>query len=115
MTRRRHRPEDDSGYISRRQAAAEAGVHYNSIRAWERAGVLSSFKTKVGQREEVRIRVDDLNEVLARRGGAGINARTRPKRPEELNDELEDARRRIARLEGENAALRNVIERYMSR
>lgn len=66
--------------IGRRDAAERAQVHYNTIRLWEGAGLLDPLRERVGRREEVRYRVDQLDEVAAaqreKRGAAPAGAST---------------------------------------
>lgn len=56
-------PTPDDDLIGRRDAAELAGVHYNTIRLWENAGLLEPSKVTVGRRTEVRYRRDELEAV----------------------------------------------------
>ena len=59
---RRH--SDGEEVVTRREAAELAGVHYNTIRSWEKEGLLNV--TRIGSR--VWIRLDELLGVIAGRG-----------------------------------------------
>jgi hypothetical protein len=61
-----------TGWLTREQAATYAGVHYNTIRLWERSGGLRTVK-----RPRVRgtlIDSRDLNRLMAERSVAGAPA-----------------------------------------
>ena len=47
--------------LSRREAARRAGVHYNTIKSWEKSGRLPS--TRIGKR--IWIKVADLDKAVA--------------------------------------------------
>ncbi|MBA2725427.1 MAG: hypothetical protein H0U53_05505 [Actinobacteria bacterium] len=108
----------DDVLLSRRQAAASAGVHYNSIRAWEKAGLLRAERHQVGRRQEVRIHLEDLERLLRTRSeqmghsSSRGRAATRPT-AEEQDGGTRPLRERIAALEGENRLLRELLERYL--
>ena len=57
----------DVDMLTRQEAADRAGVHYNTIRLWESQRRLTPARVKVGRREEVRIRADQLDELVAAR------------------------------------------------
>lgn len=82
--------------VTRRQAATIAGVHYNTVRLWERHGRIHPRRAPNG---EMMIDVRELEEIMRDRGT------TQP-----------DDRSRIAALEAENKLLREqlavVSERY---
>lgn len=54
------------GWLTRQQAAERAGVHYNTIRIWERSGLLGTQKH--GARN--LLSADDLDRVVRDRGAA---------------------------------------------
>jgi excisionase family DNA binding protein len=101
--------------LSRREAAELAGVHYNSIRAWEKGGELKSERHTIGRREEVRIRKRDLEAFLnlhdsKRRGTSpprvqGTSSSNPTTKPD--FEELSGTRERIVALEAENRVLRH--------
>jgi hypothetical protein len=107
--------------LSRREAADLAGVHYNSIRGWEKSGALKTERTKVGGREEVRINRGDLEELLDRKGRRPrpsselATERSAQRRGDPTPAALTSARERIVALEAENRVLREVLERYLDR
>lgn len=53
----------ESGWLTRRQAAALGGVHYNTVRLWERGG---QVRTKTRGRETL-VNEQDLRGLLARK------------------------------------------------
>lgn len=57
-------PAIPAGWITRRQAAARAGVHYNTVRIWERTGKVST--SSLGN--QTLISEDDFKAVVADRG-----------------------------------------------
>jgi len=75
-------------WLSRTQAAQRAGVHRNSIIAWEDKGLLRTRRVPGPTGERVVIRAEDLERALA-------------SRPEQVTKP-----ERIAALEAENAYLR---------
>lgn len=77
--------------VTRREAAAIAGVHYNTVRLWERTGRIRPRRATNG---DVLIDARELEEVMRERG-AGIP----------------DDRSRIAALEAENRLLREQLAR----
>lgn len=54
--------------LSRREAATYCGVHYNTIRQWERQGRITPRRVMAGGVEEVRIPLDQLTTILEERG-----------------------------------------------
>ncbi|HEX9775996.1 MAG TPA: hypothetical protein VGB83_10515 [Actinomycetota bacterium] len=67
------RPRALQGWVTREQAAAKAGVHYNTVRQWEQAGNIRTRK-QVGSRT-LLLSLADLDRVLAQRSGlAGLAA-----------------------------------------
>lgn len=75
-------PAATPGWISRQEAAQRAGVHYNTVRQWEQAGLLKTTR-KTGVRGSL-ISIEDLQRVLGERatvagaavsvGGGGADA-----------------------------------------
>jgi hypothetical protein len=57
-------------YLTRRQAARRAGVTYNTIMLWERAGRLHPAAFGRGRHERFYIRVSELNAVINQEGPA---------------------------------------------
>ena len=54
--------------LTRREAARYVGVHYNTIRLWERQGRITPERVMAGGVEEVRIPIDQLTEIMTSRG-----------------------------------------------
>jgi excisionase family DNA binding protein len=52
----------DDGYVSVAEAAAEVGVHGDTIRRWADAGRLTAYRTPTGHR---RFKVADVRALLA--------------------------------------------------
>ena len=57
-------PNTDERMLNRHQAAMRAGVTYQTIRLWERAGRL--HPVRVGGSEEPMISVSELDQATAR-------------------------------------------------
>ena len=53
--------------LTRKQAAARAGVHINTVRLWERSGRVRTERVKVGSRTEVRISAEEIAQVISER------------------------------------------------
>jgi DNA-binding transcriptional MerR regulator len=91
--------------MSRREAAAVAGVHYNTVRGWERDGRLRTKRVLGSTGPEVHVSVDDLETITAER----------PSRPtaeftqDEAVREVQRLREANAQLQGEVNALRSVL------
>lgn len=108
--------------LSRREAAAYAGVHYNTIRLWEQRGRLEPERVTVNGVEEVRIPIAQLEELMQERDEV-TTARSRP-RPtftspenarlwaalEKLEVENSKLSTRCQLLEQENSTLRERLE-----
>jgi hypothetical protein len=58
----------DGNWLSRQDAAARAGVHYNTIRQWEQQGLLGT--TKRGGRRGSLLSAQDLDRFMAERRGS---------------------------------------------
>lgn len=87
--------------LTRQEAARRAGVHVNSIRLWEKKGLLNPIRSGSPGLEEVRILEAELDEVMSSRSPRGPRAGSR----------VIQLERRVAALEAENALLREEIER----
>jgi DNA-binding transcriptional MerR regulator len=83
------------GYITRREAAARAGVHENSIRNWEEKGLLKTQRQPRGSEYIVLVEIASLDKILQER--------------HESRTHLSDNERVIV-LETENRELRNRLE-----
>jgi len=76
LSQRQRRREASGGWITRREAARRAGVHYNTIRHWEQTGRLRRSK-RVGSRGAM-INATDLERLAgggratAMDGGADV-------------------------------------------
>ncbi len=81
--------------VPRREAARLAGVHYNTIRLWERQGYL---ETSRGDGGDIMVSLEQLEDVIRRRkeGAGAIDAP------------------RIAALEAENRLLREERDRLVT-
>lgn len=107
--------------LSRRESAEYAGVHYNTIRLWERSGKIHPTRVIVHGVPEVRISIAELEQVR----GDRPETQKRPRPPaleknpeamrvwsalEKLEDEAQKLRSKTARLEAENAHLLERLE-----
>jgi transposase len=94
-----------SRWLTRREAAARAGVHYNTVRGWERDGRLRTKRVPGLTGPQVQVSLDDLDAITAER----------PLRPpahlthEEALHEVDRLREANAELQGEVNALRRVL------
>jgi len=78
---------DTKTMMTRREAAKYAGVHYNTVRLWEKQGRITPERVMVGGVEEVRISVEQLTAIIDERGtGSGTSLLLRP---ESLGDSVE--------------------------
>jgi hypothetical protein len=68
----RQRRSGAGAWITREQAAREAGVHYNTIRQWEQAGLLRMVKQS-GTRGAL-VSAADLGRIVAERAGGARDA-----------------------------------------
>jgi hypothetical protein len=59
--------EDADRFVTRRQAATEAGVHYNSIRSWTKAGLVRCQRARHGGVEMELVHLGDVLKVAAER------------------------------------------------
>lgn len=94
-----------SRWLSRREAAARAGVHYNTVRGWERDGRLRTKRVPGLTGPQVQVSVDDLDAITADR---------LPRLPSQLTHEealheVDRLREANAELQGEVNALRRVL------
>ena len=83
------------GYITRREAAARAGVHENSIRNWEERGILKTREVPRGTQHIVLIEAESLDAHIRERQAAQTS--------------MSDSDR-LAMVEAENRELRNRLE-----
>lgn len=58
--------------LTRDEAARRAGVHYNTIRLWERTGRLQPQRVRVGFRWEIRITAADLERAMEERSSSEV-------------------------------------------
>jgi uncharacterized C2H2 Zn-finger protein len=73
LSQRQRRREASGGWLTRREAARRAGVHYNTIRHWEKTGRLR--RSKAGGQKGAMVSADDLARLRAGDGRtAGGNA-----------------------------------------
>jgi uncharacterized C2H2 Zn-finger protein len=75
LSGRQRRRESSGAWLTRREAARRAGVHYNTIRHWERGGRLRVSR-KAGTRGTL-VNAGDLDGLVGggRRGAGGGDAR----------------------------------------
>ena len=66
---KRRRASVGGAWLTREQAAARAGVHYNTIRQWEQGGLLRKTK-KPGVRGAL-VSAGDLGKIIADRSATG--------------------------------------------
>lgn len=98
----RHMTDQRSEWLSRREAAALAGVHYNTVRGWERDGKLRTKTFPGPSGPEVHVAREDLDQLIAERP---------PREPRtSADEELARYREEVARLQGEIAVLRERID-----
>lgn len=69
LSQRQRRREASGGWLTRREAARRAGVHYNTIRHWEKTGRLRRAKASGGK--GAMVSADDLAKL---RAGTGRSA-----------------------------------------
>jgi DNA-binding transcriptional MerR regulator len=101
-------------YVNREEAARLAGVHWNTIRLWERTGRLTPKREMQGDKARVMIPLSQLQVIIEERGaGRAASGLTQ--------DQMTDLRSTIARLEAELessrerlAELRNERDRLLS-
>lgn len=93
--------EERQKTLSRREAAAYAGVHYNTIRQWEDRELLHPVRVMVGRVEEVRIPLDELEKL--------VRDRPEPQKPATTEQEL---RIENAALRAEVQGLREQVQTY---
>jgi MerR-like DNA binding protein len=79
-------------YITRSEAARRAVVHVNTIRDWERRGLVRTKRIATPSGEQVHIAVPDLERVIT-------------ERPSRRKTELEECRERLATVEAERDRL----------
>ena len=102
------------GYVDREEAAQLAGVHWNTIRLWERTGRVHPKREMRGAKERVLIPLSELQAIIDTRGAKYA--------PAPNHDQISSLRESIARLEAELGAsrerlteLRNERERLLDR
>jgi DNA-binding transcriptional MerR regulator len=88
------------GWVSRREAARMARVHYNTIRSWERQEWLRTKDVPGPSGREIHVSIADLKKVLA----------GRPERPAEA-PAVDRLAPEIRELQRENLALREEVAR----
>jgi hypothetical protein len=90
--------------LSRREAAARAGVRYTTVRGWERDGRLRTKRVPGLTGPQVQVSLDDLDAITADRP---------PRLPSQLTHEealhVDRLREANAELQGEVNALRRVL------
>jgi DNA-binding transcriptional MerR regulator len=99
--------------ISRSEAAKRYGRHYNTIRKWEKKGLVTPQRIMVNGVEEVRLPVAELDAVAARMGGTSDDvdaARPTTEESWEQYEELQRFRRDNAALEATVELLREQVE-----
>lgn len=96
---------EDTRWITRREAARLAGVHYNTIKLWESSGRLHPRRVTVENVEEVRLDLGELQAVIAQRQKTD-EPEERPTVPEsQLWEAYEASTARIIELERNKAGL----------
>jgi len=119
---------EETRTMSRREAAAFLGVHYNTIRSYEERGMLTPQRVKLGGIEEVRYSVEEVRalteDVAVKRARVGAGSGGLPVLPEgapaeqrELMNLLfaeqsQNTRLRVelAQCEGEREGLRELVQ-----
>jgi ATP-dependent exoDNAse (exonuclease V) alpha subunit len=72
VSQRQRRRETSGGWVTRREAARRAGVHYNTVRHWERTGRLRRSKRAGSQ--GAMVSATDLDRLMGRGRAAGSAA-----------------------------------------
>src|SRR5437762_3518231 len=80
--------------LSRREAADLAGVHTNTVLAWERNGLIKVARVRVRGKQETRIPRAELERVLREQGKS---VRRRADRRQPIDDEANAVESRVAR------------------
>ena len=80
-------------YVTREEAATLAGVHWNTIRLWERTGRVHPKREMRGAKERVLIPLSELQAIIDTRGAKYA--------PAPNHDQIASLRESIARLEAE--------------
>lgn len=92
--------------MSRREAAQRAGVHANTLAAWERKGLIKARRVRVKGREETRIPAAELERVLRNGDRRDEKPAVVESPPPRLRFRSRDERARAARV----AAIRRADE-----
>lgn len=101
VSQRQARREAEGGWVTRQEAARRAGVHYNTIRHWERAGKLRTAR-RAGHRGAM-INASDLQ-----RAASGTPPRSDDARIDALEERFNEL---VAGLESLVAAARRPSRR----
>jgi hypothetical protein len=80
------RPQIPAGWLTRREVASKAGVHYNTVRIWERAGKVRT--SQLGN--QTLIHEGDFNQLNQNRTVFARPSNTPPPEVLEKLDELTD-------------------------
>jgi hypothetical protein len=71
---RQRRKETSGAWVTRREAARRAGVHYNTIRFWERTGRLRRSKSAAGRGAMVSaIDLENLSSANSGKAAPGVD------------------------------------------
>jgi MerR-like DNA binding protein len=103
VSQRQRRRETSGGWVTRREAARRAGVHYNTIRHWERTGRLRRSKRAGSQ--GAMVSATDLERLMgggraAGPSGAGVDVQRIQALERRFNDLLSGLERLVSSARG---------------
>lgn len=99
--------------LSRNEFARRAGVHYNTVRLWEKTGKIRVRRVTSNNQEEIRIPVSELTRILAERERGHEAALPDPRRllsSGRIWEVYETTREENARLRAQVELLREELE-----
>ena len=103
VSQRQRRRETSGGWVTRREAARRAGVHYNTIRHWERTGRLRRSKRAGSQ--GAMVSATDLDRLMGRgrtagSSGSGVDVQRIQALERRFNDLLSGLERLVSSARG---------------
>jgi hypothetical protein len=91
VSKRQQMARSGEGWLTREEAAKRAGVHYNTIRLWERSGVVRARK----QGRSVMIDARSLARTRGGAGGSTVDVGSALRELESFYDELRSGLKRL--------------------